>query len=159
MRQIATIPASGDGSIGELVARAVERVGKDGAISIEDGSKLDDDLETVDGSLLDRGYLSPLFAEAESREVVLEDPRILLCNVAITAVAHLLPVLEAVSSIGKPLLLVTNEVEGEALATLVVNHLRGTLKCCAIRSPGFGEFRKALSKSACPDFSECAGKA
>ncbi|MBB5462401.1 chaperonin GroEL [Paraburkholderia sp. Cpub6] len=141
MRQIATISASGDGSIGELVARAVERVGKDGAISIEDGSKLDDELETVDGSLLDRGYLSPLFVEAESREVVLEEPRILLCDVPITAVAHLLPVLEAVSSIGKPFLLVANEVEGEALATLVVNHLRGTLKCCAIRSPGFGEGR------------------
>ncbi|XUW90482.1 chaperonin GroEL [Burkholderia sp. M6-3] len=141
MRQIATISASGDGSIGELVARAVERVGKDGAISIEDGSKLDDELETVDGSLIDRGYLSPLFVEAESREVVLEEPRILLCDTAITAVAHLLPVLEAVSAIGKPFLLVANEVEGEALAALVVNHLRGTLKCCAIRSPGFGEGR------------------
>jgi chaperonin GroEL len=141
MRQIATISASGDGSIGALVAQAVERVHKDGAISIEDGSKLDDELEIVDGTLIERGYLSPLFVEAQNRELVLEEPRILLCDTTITAVAHLLPVLEAIIGIGKPLLLVANEVEGEALATLVVNHLRGTLKCCAIRSPGFGEGR------------------
>ena len=141
MRQIATISASGDGTIGALVAQAVERVSKDGAISIEDGSKLDDELDIVDGSLIERGYLSPLFVEAENREVVLEEPRILLCDITITSVAHLLPVLEAISGIGKPLLVVANEVEGEALATLVVNHLRGTLKSCAIRSPGFGEGR------------------
>jgi len=141
MRQIATISASGDDSIGALVAQAVERVGKDGAISIEDGSKLDDELEVVDGSLIERGYVSPLFVEAESREVVLDEPRVLLCDTAITTVTHLLPVLEAISGVGKPLLLVANEIEGEALATLVVNHLRGTLKCCAIRSPGFGEGR------------------
>jgi len=141
MRQIATISASGDGSIGALVAQAVERVHKDGAISIEDGSKLDDELEIVDGSLIERGYLSPLFVEAQNRELVLEEPRILLCDTTITAVSHRLPVLEAIIGIGKPLLLVANEVEGEALATLVVNHLRGTLKCCAIRSPGFGEGR------------------
>lgn len=141
MRQIATISASGDASIGELVARAVERVGNDGAISIEDGSKLEDELELVDGSLLERGYVSPLFVEASGREVVLDEPRILLADMNLTSVAHLLPVLEAVSASTKPLVVVANEVEGEALATLVVNHLRGTLKSCAIRSPGFGEQR------------------
>ncbi|WP_175813519.1 chaperonin GroEL [Burkholderia contaminans] len=141
MRQIATISASGDGTIGSLVAQAVERVGRDGAISIEDGTKLDDELETVDGSLIDRGFLSPLFVDSESHRIVLDEPRILLCDMNISAIAQLLPVLEALSSTGKPLLVVANEVEGEALATLVVNHLRGTLKSCAIRSPGFGEAR------------------
>lgn len=141
MRQIATISASGDSTIGTLVAQAVERVGKDGAISIEDGTKLDDELETVDGSLIDRGYLSPLFVESDSHRIVLDEPRILLCDINISAITQLLPVLEAVSATGKPLLVVANEVEGEALATLVVNHLRGTLKSCAIRSPGFGEAR------------------
>ncbi|KVD88309.1 molecular chaperone GroEL [Burkholderia ubonensis] len=141
MRQIATISASGDSTIGTLVAQAVERVGKEGAISIEDGTKLDDELETVDGSLIDRGYLSPLFVESDSHRVVLEEPRILLCDMNVSGIAQLLPVLEALSTTGKPLLVVANEVEGEALATLVVNHLRGTLKSCAIRSPGFGEAR------------------
>ncbi|KWK38884.1 molecular chaperone GroEL [Burkholderia stagnalis] len=141
MRQIATISASGDSTIGALVAQAVERVGKEGAISIEDGTKLDDELETVDGSLIDRGYLSPLFVDSDSHRVVLEEPRILLCDMNISAIAQLLPVLEAISGTGKPLLVVANEVGDEALATLVVNHLRGTLKSCAIRSPGFGEAR------------------
>lgn len=141
MRQIATISASGDASIGELVAKAVERVGTDGAISVEDGSKLDDVLEIVDGTLVERGYLSPLFVESAGGEVVLEEPRILLADMNITSVAHLLPALEAASASAKPLLVVANEVEGEALATLVVNHLRGTLKSCAIRSPGFGDAR------------------
>lgn len=141
MRQIATISASGDASIGELVARAVERVGNDGAISIEDGSKLEDELELVDGSLVERGYVSPLFVEASGRELVLDEPRILLADMSLTSVAHLLPVLEAVSASTKPLVVFANEIEGEALATLVVNHLRGTLKSCAVRSPGFGEQR------------------
>lgn len=141
MRQIATISASGDASIGELVAKAVERVGPDGAVSVEDGSKIDDVLEIVDGSLIDRGYVSPLFVESASGEVVLEEPRILLADMGLTSVAHLLPVLEAVTTRAQPLLVVANEVEGEALAALVVNHLRGTLKSCAVRSPGFGEGR------------------
>ncbi|MBU6489227.1 MAG: chaperonin GroEL [Burkholderiales bacterium] len=141
MRQIATISASGDASIGELVAKAVERVGTDGAVSVEDGSKIDDVLEIADGSLIDRGYLSPLFVESASGDVVLEEPRILLADMSITSLAHLLPVLEAVTASARPLLVVANEVESEALATLVVNHLRGTLKSCAIRSPGFGEGR------------------
>ncbi|GLU30890.1 chaperonin GroEL [Trinickia caryophylli] len=143
MRQIATISASGDASIGELVAQAVERVGTDGAISIEDGSKLDDTIELVEGSRVERGYLSPLFVESESRQVILDEPRILLADMAISSLANLLPILEAVSASTKPLLIVANEVEGEALATLVVNHLRGTLKSCAIRSPGFGDARTA----------------
>lgn len=138
MRQIATISANGDVSIGTLVAQAVERVGKEGAISIEDGSKLDDELETVDGSLLDRGFVSPLFVDADHRDVVLDDPRVLLCDMNVSSIAQLLPVLEAVMGTGKPLLVIANEIEGEALATLVVNHLRGTFRSCAIRSPGFG---------------------
>ncbi|SAL87789.1 chaperonin GroEL [Caballeronia choica] len=141
MRQIATISASGDVNIGTLVAQAVERVGRDGAVSIEDGSKIDDELDVVDGSLIDRGYLSPLFVAPDDHEVVLEDPRILLCDMNISSVAQLLPVLEAVSGSGTPLLIVANEVEDEALATLVVNHIRGALKSCASRSPGFGDGR------------------
>lgn len=141
MRQIATISASGDQTVGTLVARAVEQVGKDGAISVEDGSKLEDQLEIAKGARVDRGFLSPFFATTESRAVVLEEPWVLLCDATISSIAQLLPVLEAVSGTGKPLLVIANEVEGEALATLVVNNLRGTLKSCAIRSPGFGESR------------------
>jgi chaperonin GroEL len=141
MRQIATISASGDASIGSLVANAVARVGKDGAISIEDGSKLDDELETVDGTLLDRGLVSPLFLDEDRRDVVLDEPRVLLCDMNISSIAQLLPVLEAVMATSKPLFVIANEIEGEALATLVVNHLRGTFKSCAIRSPGFGQSR------------------
>ncbi|MCT7318715.1 chaperonin GroEL [Ralstonia sp. CHL-2022] len=141
MRQIATISASGDQTVGSLVARAVEQVGKDGAISVEDGSKLEDQLEIAKGARVDRGFLSPFFATTESRAVVLEEPWVLLCDVTISSIAQLLPILEAVSGTGKPLLVIANEVEGEALATLVVNNLRGTLKSCAIRSPGFGESR------------------
>jgi len=141
MRQIATISASGDQTVGLLVARAVEQVGKDGAISVEDGSKLEDQLEIAKGARVDRGFLSPFFATTESRAVVLEEPWVLLCDVTISSIAQLLPVLEAVSGTGKSLLVIANEVEGEALATLVVNNLRGTLKSCAIRSPGFGESR------------------
>lgn len=141
MRQIAMISASGDPTVGSLVAQAVEQVGKDGAISVEDGSKLDDQLEIAKGARVDRGFLSPFFATTESRAVVLEAPWVLLCDATIASVAQLLPVLEAISGTGKPLLVVANDVEGEALATLVVNNLRGTLKSCAIRSPGFGESR------------------
>ncbi|MEI6002832.1 chaperonin GroEL, partial [Paraburkholderia bengalensis] len=141
MRQIATISASGDASIGTLVANAVARVGKEGAISIEDGSKLDDELETVDGTLLDRGLVSPLFLDEDRREVVLDEPKVLLCDMNISSIAQLLPVLEAVMATSKPLFVIANEIEGEALATLVVNYLRGTFKSCAIRSPGFGQNR------------------
>ncbi|WP_321924651.1 chaperonin GroEL [Paraburkholderia guartelaensis] len=141
VRHIATISASGDASIGGIVAQAVERVGRDGAISIEDGSKLEDELETVEGSLIEHGYASPLFVGDDAREVVLEEPRILLCDAAISSIAQMLPLLEALSATGKPLLVVANEIEGEALATLVVNHLRGALKSCAVRSPEFGERR------------------
>lgn len=141
MRQIATISASGDQTVGMLVAQAVERVGKDGAISVEDGSKLEDALDVANGALIDRGYLSPLFATNESRAVVLESPLVLLCDANIAAVAQLLPVLEAVSRAARPLLVIATDVEGEALATLVVNNLRGALKSCAVKSPGFGDAR------------------
>lgn len=141
MRQIATISASGDHTIGALVAQAVERVGKDGAISVEDGSKLEDELDIADGALIDRGYLSPLFATNESRAVVLESPMVLLCDASISSIAQLLPLLEAVTRAGRTLLVIANDVEGEALATLVVNNLRGALKSCAVKSPGFGDSR------------------
>ncbi|AOZ04400.1 chaperonin GroL (plasmid) [Cupriavidus sp. USMAHM13] len=141
MRQIATISASGDQSVGKLVAQAVSRAGKDGAISVEDGSVMDDQLDIVDGALIERGYLSPLFATGESRAIVLEAPKVLLCDMSISSIAHLLPILEAVSGAGKPLLVIANDVEGEALATLVVNNLRGALKNCAVKSPGFGDSR------------------
>lgn len=141
MRQIATISSSGDQTVGSLVAQAVEQVGKDGAISVEDGSKLDDQLEIAKGARVDRGFLSPFFATTESRAVVLENAWVLLCDATIASIAQLLPLLEAVSGTGKPLLVIANDVEGEALATLVVNNLRGALKNCAVRSPGFGESR------------------
>lgn len=141
MRQIATISASGDRTIGELVAQAVEHVGKDGAISVEDGSKLEDELDIAEGVLIDRGYLSPLFATNESRAVVLESPLVLLSDANISSIVQLLPILEAVTRAGRSLLVIANDVEGEALATLVVNNLRGTLKSCAVKSPGFGDSR------------------
>lgn len=141
MRQIATISASGDHTVGTLVAQAVEHVGKDGAISVEDGSKLDDELDIAEGALIDRGYLSPLFATTESRAVVLESPLVLLCDASISSIAQLLPILEAVTRAGRSLLVIANDVEGEALATLVVNNLRGALKSCAVKSPGFGDSR------------------
>jgi len=141
MRQIATISASGDSTIGELVARAVERVGKDGAVSVEDGSRMEDELDIAEGALIDRGYLSPLFATTESRAVVLESPLVLLSDANISSIAQLLPILEAVTHAGRSLLVIANDVEGEALATLVVNNLRGALKSCAVKSPGFGDSR------------------
>ncbi|MDC6132796.1 chaperonin GroEL, partial [Burkholderia gladioli] len=141
LRQIATISASGDSSIGRLVANAIERVGRDGAISVEEGRRLEDELDIVEGLRIERGYLSPLFVASSDHQVVLEEPRILLCDMNINTISQLLPLLESPGSTEKPLLVVANEVGGDALATLVVNHLRGTLRSCAIRSPGFGDTR------------------
>jgi len=143
--QVGTISANNDASIGELIASAMEKVGKDGVITVEDGSGLSSELEVVEGMQFDRGYLSPYFINvADKQRVVLEDPFILLFDRRITGIHEMLPVLEQVAKAGRPLLVVAEEVEGEALATLVVNSLRGVLKACAVRAPGFGDRRKAM---------------
>ncbi|MCM5569274.1 chaperonin GroEL [Burkholderiaceae bacterium FT117] len=143
--QVGTISANNDASIGALIADAMEKVGKDGVITVEDGSGLASELEVVEGMQFDRGYLSPYFINvADKQRVVLEDPYILLFDRKISGIHEMLPVLEQVAKSGRPLLVVAEEVEGEALATLVVNALRGILKACAVRAPGFGDRRKAM---------------
>jgi chaperonin GroEL len=143
--QVASISANNDRSIGDIVAEAMARVGKEGVITVEDGKGLENELEVVEGMQIDRGYLSPYFVnDPEKQRAVLEDAYILLHDQKITAVRDLLPVLEHAAKSGKPLLLVAEEVEGEALATLVVNTLRGVIKACAVRAPGFGDGRKAM---------------
>ena len=143
--QVATISANSDRAIGDLVARAMEKVGKEGVITVEDGSGMVSELEVVEGMRFDRGYLSPYFMNtAEKQSTVLEDVFILIHDRKIAAVKDLLPVLEQIAKAGKPLLVIAEEVEGEALATLVVNTLRGVLKTCAVKAPGFGDRRKAM---------------
>ena len=143
--QVATISANNDPAIGEIVANAMEKVGKEGVITVEDGSGLAGELEIVEGMQFDRGYLSPYFINtAEKLRVVLEDASILLCDRKVSSLPELLPVLELVARAGKPLVVVAEEVEGEALATLVVNTLRGVIKACAVKAPGFGDRRKAM---------------
>jgi len=143
--QVATISANNDPAIGEIVANAMEKVGKEGVITVEDGSGLASELEIVEGMQFDRGYLSPYFINtAEKLRVVLEDASILLCDRKVSSLPELLPVLELVARAGKPLVVVAEEVEGEALATLVVNTLRGVIKACAVKAPGFGDRRKAM---------------
>jgi chaperonin GroEL len=143
--QVATISANNDSSIGEIVANAMQKVGKEGVITVEDGRGLESELETVEGMQFDRGYLSPYFINnPEKQNVALEDITILVHDKKISSIPELLPLLEAVARAGKPLLVIAEEVEGEALATLVVNTLRGVLKCCAVKAPGFGDRRKAM---------------
>jgi chaperonin GroEL len=143
--QVATISANNDRSIGELVAEAMERVGKEGVITVEDGSGLASELEVVEGMQFDHGYLSPYFINVQEKQrVVLEDPFILVHDRKISAISDLLGLLEKVVQAGKPLLVIAEDVEGEALATLVVNSLRGVLKACAVKAPGFGDRRKAM---------------
>jgi chaperonin GroEL len=143
--QVATISANNDPTIGEIVANAMEKVGKEGVITVEDGSGLASELEVVEGMQFDRGYLSPYFINTpEKMQAVLEDAFVLVCDRKVSAIAEMLPVLEVVAKAGKPLLLVAEDVEGEALATLVVNSLRGVLKTCAVKAPGFGDNRKAM---------------
>jgi chaperonin GroEL len=143
--QVATISANNDAAIGEMVAEAMEKVGKEGVITVEDGKTLKSELEVVEGTQFDRGYLSPYFInDAEKQRVVLEDAFILLHDKKISSIRELLPLLEQVAKLGKPLLVVAEEVEGEALATLVVNSLRGVIKACAVKAPGFGDRRKAM---------------
>jgi chaperonin GroEL len=143
--QVGTISANADESIGSIIAEAMEKVGKEGVITVEEGKSLQNELEVVEGMQFDRGYLSPYFINnQDTQRVELEDPYILLNEKKISNVRDLLPVLEAVAKSGKPLLLVAEDVEGEALATLVVNSLRGIVKVCAVKAPGFGDRRKAM---------------
>jgi len=143
--QVGTISANADESIGEIIAEAMGKVGKEGVITVEEGKSLQNELEVVEGMQFDRGYLSPYFINnQDTQRVELEDPYILLNEKKISNVRDLLPVLEAVAKSGKPLLLVAEDVEGEALATLVVNSLRGIVKVCAVKAPGFGDRRKAM---------------
>jgi chaperonin GroEL len=143
--QVGAISANNDMEIGELISDAMDKVGKDGVITVEEARGLETTLETVEGMQFDRGYLSPYFVtDPERMEAVLEDPMILVHDKKIGAMKDLLPVLEKVAQMGKPLLIIAEDVEGEALATLVVNKLRGTLKVCAVKAPGFGDRRKAM---------------
>jgi chaperonin GroEL len=143
--QVGTISANSDHTIGNIIAEAMKKVGKDGVITVEESKTMSTELSTVDGMQFDRGYLSPYFVtDAERMEVVLEDPYILIHEKKISNMKDLLPVLEQIARSGKPLLIIAEEVEGEALATLVVNKLRGTLNACAVKAPGFGDRRKAM---------------
>ena len=143
--QVGTVAANGDEEIGDILANAMEKVGKDGVITVEEGKSLKTDFEVVEGMQFDRGYLSPYFVtDPQSMEVVLEDAYVLVHEKKITNVKDLVPVLEKVVNAGKPLLLIAEEVEGEALATLVINKLRGTFKVCAVKAPGYGDRRKAM---------------
>src|SRR5213082_3082362 len=143
--QVGTISANGDRTIGELIAEAMNKVGKDGVITVEEAKTMQTELEVVEGMQFDRGYLSPYFVTNPDRmEAVLEDALILIHEKKITALRDLLPLLETVAREGKPLLIIAEDVEGEALATLVVNKLRGTLSACAVKAPGVGDSRKAM---------------
>jgi chaperonin GroEL len=143
--QVGTISANGDDTIGTTIADAMKKVGKDGVITVEEAKTMATELQTVDGMQFDRGYLSPYFiTDPDRMEVVLEEPYILIHEKKISNMKDLLPLLEQIARSGKPLLIVAEEVEGEALATLVVNKLRGTLNACAVKAPGFGDRRKAM---------------
>ena len=143
--QVASISANSDAVIGDLIADAMEKVGKDGVITVEEAKGLETTLETVDGMQFDRGYLSPYFVtDPDKMEAAHEDPMILIHDKKISSMKDLLPVLEKVAQMGKPLVIIAEDVEGEALATLVVNKLRGTLKVCAVKAPGFGDRRKQM---------------
>ncbi len=143
--QVGTVSANNDRSIGDIIAEAMEKVGKEGVITVEEAKGIETTLEIVEGMQFDRGYLSPYFVtDPEKMEVKLEEPYIMLHEKKISGMKDLLPILEQIAKMGKPLLIVAEDVEGEALATLVVNKLRGTLKCAAVKAPGFGDRRKAM---------------
>ncbi len=145
VKQVASISANSEELIGELIADAMERVGQDGVITVDEGKGLEIELDTVEGMQFDRGYLSPYFVtDAQQMECILEDAYILLCEKKISSLQEMVPILEKVAQSGKPLLIVAEDVEGEALATLVVNRMRGMLPVCAIKAPGFGDRRKAM---------------
>jgi chaperonin GroEL len=143
--QVATIAANNDKTIGNLIAEAMEKVGKDGVITVEEAKAMETTLEVVEGMQFDRGYLSPyMVTDPERMEAILEDCLILIYEKKLSVMKDMLPLLEQVARAGKPFLIIAEDVEGEALATLVVNKLRGTLSCCAVKAPGFGDRRKAM---------------
>ncbi|MFM7708553.1 MAG: chaperonin GroEL, partial [Gammaproteobacteria bacterium] len=143
--QVGTISANSDESIGKTIAQAMEKVGKEGVITVEEGSGLQNELDVVEGMQFDRGYLSPYFINQQASQTVeLEKPFILLVDKKISNIREMLPVLEGVAKSGRPLLVIAEDVEGEALATLVVNNIRGILKVAAVKAPGFGDRRKAM---------------
>jgi chaperonin GroEL len=143
--QVGAISANSDSNIGDIIAKAMEKVGKEGVITVEDGSGLQNELEVVEGMQFDRGYLSPYFINNADKQIsLLESPYVLLHDKKISNIRDLLPLLEQVAKAGKPLLIIAEEVDGEALATLVVNNIRGILKTCAVKAPGFGDRRKAM---------------
>jgi chaperonin GroEL len=143
--QVAALSANSDASIGDIIAEAMDRVGKDGVITVEDGKSLDNELEVVEGMQFDRGYLSPYFiTNADKQKAVLDNPYILLHDKKIASVRDMIPILEGCAKAGRPLLIIAEDVEGEALATLVVNNMRGILKTVAVKAPGFGDRRKAM---------------
>ncbi|MCQ1856793.1 chaperonin GroEL [Haemophilus sputorum] len=145
IEQVGTISANSDSTVGQLIAQAMEKVGKEGVITVEDGTGLEDALDVVEGMQFDRGYLSPYFInKPEAGTVELENPYILLVDKKISNIRELLPVLEGVAKAGKPLLIIAEDIEGEALATLVVNTMRGIVKVAAVKAPGFGDRRKAM---------------
>ena len=143
--QVATVSANGDATIGNIIADAMEKVGKDGVITVEEGKSLETELDVVEGMQFDRGYLSPYFiTDPEKMQIELEDPVILMFDKKISNMKDLVPLLEEVARSAKPLLVMAEDIEGEALATLVVNKQRGTLKAAAVKAPGFGDRRKAM---------------
>ena len=145
IRQVATVSANWNDDIGEIIAKAMERVGRDGVITVEEGKSLHNELEVVEGMQFDRGYLSPYFVtNTEKMQVELDNPYLLLVDKKVTQIRELLPLLEAVAKAGRPLVIVAEDMEGEALATLVVNNMRGILKVAAVKAPGFGDRRKAM---------------
>src|SRR6476620_2665139 len=145
IRQVATVSANWDATIGDIIADAMDKVGKDGTITVEEAKGIETTLEVVEGMQFDKGYLSPYFAtNAEAMEAVLEDAYVLINEKKISSLQDLLPLLQIVAKSGKPLLVIAEEVEGEALAALVVNKIRGTLNVCAVKAPGFGDRRKAM---------------
>src|ERR1700678_788436 len=154
IKQVATVSANWDTTIGEIIADAMDKVGKDGTITVEEAKSIETTLDVVEGMQFDKGYLSPYFVtNAETMEAKLEDAYILIYEKKISSLKDLLPLLERVAKVGKPLLIISEEVEGEALATLVVNKLRGTINVCAVKAPGFGDRRKAL----CEDIAVLTG--
>jgi chaperonin GroEL len=154
IKQVATVSANWDNTIGEIIADAMDKVGKDGTITVEEAKSIETTLEVVEGMQFDKGYLSPYFVtNAETMEAKLEDAYILIFEKKISSLKDLLPLLEKVAKVGKPLLIIAEEVEGEALATLVVNKLRGTINVCAVKAPGFGDRRKAM----CEDIAVLTG--
>ena len=143
--QVGTISANNDPTIGNIIAEAMDKVGKEGVITVEEAKSMETSLDVVEGMQFDRGYLSPYFVtDPEKMEAALEDPYILIHEKKVSNMKDLLPLLEQIAKMGKPLLIIAEDVEGEALATLVVNKLRGTLQCCAVKAPGFGDRRKAM---------------